>query len=39
MRSIAIDGASLIQVWPQLAGLAIWSAIAVFIAVKMFRWE
>ena len=39
MRSIAIDGASLIQVWPQLAGLAIWSVIAVFIAVKMFRWE
>ncbi len=39
MRSIAIDGSSLVQVAPQIAGLVVWSVIAVFIAVKMFRWE
>jgi ABC-2 type transport system permease protein len=39
MRSIAIDGASLMQIWPQLVGLAVWSVISVFIAVRMFRWE
>jgi len=39
MRSIAIDGASLSQVGPQLLGLGIWSVISCTIAVKMFRWE
>jgi ABC-2 type transport system permease protein len=39
MRSIAIDGASLYQVGPQLLGLGIWSVISCTIAVKMFRWE
>ncbi|MBI5473220.1 MAG: ABC transporter permease [Ignavibacteriae bacterium] len=39
MRSIAIDGASIGQVLPQIAGLAIWSVVAVVVAVKMFRWE
>jgi ABC-2 type transport system permease protein len=39
MRSIAIDGASLSQVGPQLLGLGIWSVISSTIAVKMFRWE
>ena len=39
MRSIAIDGATLAQVFPQIIGLAVWSVVAVFVAVKMFRWE
>jgi ABC-2 type transport system permease protein len=39
MRSIAIDGSSLIQVGPQLIGLAVWCVISCFVAVKMFRWE
>jgi ABC-2 type transport system permease protein len=39
MRSIAIDGATLAQVGPQLAGLAVWCVVSVFVAVKMFRWE
>jgi ABC-2 type transport system permease protein len=39
MRSIAIDGASLGEVTPQLMGLALWSVISCAIAVKMFRWE
>jgi len=39
MRSIAIDGATLAQVGPQLLGLVVWSVIACSLAVKMFRWE
>ena len=39
MRSIAIDGAGLLQVGPQLAGLTVWCVIACFVAIKMFRWE
>lgn len=39
LRSIAIEGATLPMVWPQLLGLAVWAIITVFIAVKAFRWE
>jgi ABC-2 type transport system permease protein len=39
MRSIAIDGATLMSVWPQIVGLAVWSLVSCVIAVKMFRWE
>ena len=39
LRAIAIEGATLSMVWPQLVGLAVWSVITVFIAVKAFRWE
>lgn len=39
LRSIAIDGATLIDVLPQIIGLAVWAVITLFIAVKAFRWE
>ena len=39
MRSVAIDGASLIQVGPQIAGLVAWCIVSVVIAVRLFRWE
>jgi ABC-2 type transport system permease protein len=39
LRSVAIDGASLLQVGPQLLGLAFWSVIACGLAVRLFRWE
>ncbi len=39
IRAIAIDGASLGQVTPEIIGLAVWCVIAVAIAVKLFRWE
>lgn len=39
LRNIAIEGATLIDVLPQLAGLAVWAVITLFIAVKAFRWE
>jgi len=37
--SIAIEGATLTEVLPQLLGLAVWSVITLFIAIKAFRWE
>jgi ABC-2 type transport system permease protein len=39
LRRIAIEGATLAGVFPQLLGLAVWSVITLFIAVKAFRWE
>jgi ABC-2 type transport system permease protein len=39
LRSVAIDGSSLVQVGPQLVGLSVWSVLSCFVAVKLFRWE
>lgn len=39
LRNIAIEGATLTEVFPQLLGLAVWSIITLFIAIKAFRWE
>ncbi len=39
MRSVAVDGSTLFQLGPQLAGLVVWSIVSVAIAVKLFRWE
>ncbi len=39
MRNVAIEGASLAQIAPQLLGLSVWCLIAGTIAVKLFRWE
>jgi ABC-2 type transport system permease protein len=39
MRSIAIDGATLAGVFPQVIGLCVWCVLAVSVAVKVFRWE
>lgn len=39
MRSIAIDGASLIQIVPQLFGLLVWAIVSCAAAIKLFRWE
>jgi ABC-2 type transport system permease protein len=39
MRGVAIEGMALVQIFPQLLGLGIWCVIAVFAAVKLFRWE
>ena len=39
MRAIAIDGASVLEVWPQTLGLLVWSAIAIVLASRLFRWE
>jgi len=39
LRTIAIDGATLGEVWQQVVGLTVWSIISVALAVKAFRWE
>lgn len=39
LRSVAIDGATLPHVMPQLAGLAVWAVIACGLAIRLFRWE
>jgi ABC-2 type transport system permease protein len=39
MRSVAIDGATLAQVLPQLGGLMVWAVITCVLAVRLFRWE
>jgi ABC-2 type transport system permease protein len=39
LRSVAIDGASLADIWLQLAGLGVWCVLTCFVAIKLFRWE
>jgi len=39
MRAVAIDGASILGVWPQVLGLVVWSALAIVLAARLFRWE
>lgn len=39
LRSVAIDGATVLQVLPQLAGLAVWGAVSCIVAIRLFRWE
>ena len=39
LRSVAIDGAGLFQVGPQLLGLGIWAVLSCLVAVRLFRWE
>lgn len=39
LRSVAIDGASLFQIYPQLIGLGIWCAVSTVLAVRFFHWE
>jgi ABC-2 type transport system permease protein len=39
MRGIAIDGATIPEVIPQLLGLSIWCIISTTLAIRMFRWE
>ncbi len=39
LRRIAIEGATLADVFPQFLGLSVWAVITLFIAIKAFRWE
>ncbi len=39
MRAVAIEGASLPEVGPQLLGLVVWGILTCVLAVKLFRWE
>ena len=39
LRTVAIEGASLADVWVQVLGLSVWSVITIILAIKMFKWE
>jgi hypothetical protein len=39
MRAVAIDGATITMVAPQILGLALWGVITCAVAAKLFRWE
>ncbi len=39
LRSVAIDGASIMQVMPQILGLTVWAVVSCAVAVRLFRWE
>jgi ABC-2 type transport system permease protein len=39
MRAVAIDGATMSVVAPQILGLAVWGVVSCGVAAKLFRWE
>ncbi|MDE3143326.1 MAG: ABC transporter permease, partial [Bacteroidota bacterium] len=39
MRSIAFEGANLIDVWKEITILAVWGIVVYAVAVKTFKWE
>jgi len=39
LRTIAIEGATLGDIWQQVLGLAVWAVVTIALAVKAFRWE
>ena len=39
LRSVAIDGASFVQVLPEILGLVLWGVLSCGVAVRLFRWE
>ena len=39
LRNVAIEGATLTMIWPQLLGLTVWSIVMIFVATKAFKWE
>ena len=39
MRAVATEGATLLQILPQVGGLAVWGVLTVVLAARLFRWE
>ncbi len=39
IREIAINGASLLELFPQLVGVAIWAVIVLVLSIRMFVWK
>jgi ABC-type multidrug transport system permease subunit len=39
LRAVSQEGASLVALWPQVAGLAVWACGTFFLALKLFRWN
>ena len=39
LRAVALDGASLASQWPEMTGLAAWTAATFLVAMRVFKWE
>ena len=39
LRGVAIDGATVTQIIPELLGLLVWGVVSCALAVRLFRWE
>ena len=39
LRDIIVNGETLIGIWPSLMGLAVWSVVALAVAIRVFRWK
>jgi ABC-2 type transport system permease protein len=39
LRGVMNDGAALVDLGPQLLGMAVWAVIAFVVAVRLFKWE
>jgi ABC-2 type transport system permease protein len=39
LREIAVNGATLPDIWPTLLGLLVWTAIALALAIRLFVWK
>ena len=39
LRSVANEGAGLLDLGPQLLGMGVWVVISFLIALRLFRWE
>ena len=39
LRGVVNDGDGLLELGPQLLGMAVWAVITFVIAVRLFKWE
>lgn len=39
IRAVANDAAGLVELWPDMLGIAAWTAIFLFLAIRYFRWS
>jgi ABC-2 type transport system permease protein len=39
IRAVANEGAGIADLWPQIAGIGVWTLIGLFLAVRFFRWS
>lgn len=39
LREIAINGATLVELIPDIIGMAIWAAVTLFLAIRLFVWK
>lgn len=39
LRELANEGTPLVELWPDITGIAVWTAIGLFLAIRYFRWS